>query len=192
MQVPDEFFRLPYDQAKSDVIRAGAIYHHGGLYLDTDFLVMQPMATILHRLDDHHIVSYTVTDGPDAYKCGGGDGAALSSNWHAGRKGNPVSAGWWRNIKSLLTRQCKPGDYVDAVDKVCCHEEGAPEKESKKCHIPWAQLEHLKAPLQWVKDHQDDASSITIPTVAPRLFCLHGRQSVAPYRVGQVQAFIVY
>ena len=39
-----------------------------------------------------------------------------------------------------LRRQCPPGDYVDEVDKVCCHEEAAPEKDSKKCHIPWVRI----------------------------------------------------
>ena len=46
-----------------------------------------------------------------------------------------------------------------------------------------AHLEHLKAPSQWAKDHAEDATSITIPSEKPRLFCLHGAQSVAPYRV---------
>ena len=36
---------------------------------------------------------------------------------------------------------------------------------------------------QWAKDHAEDATSITIPSEKPRLFCLHGAQSVAPYRV---------
>lgn len=46
-----------------------------------------------------------------------------------------------------------------------------------------AHLEHLKAPSQWAKDHAEDATSISIPSEKPRLFCLHGVQSVAPYRV---------
>ena len=28
--LPEEFFRLPYDQCKSDVLRAAVVYHHGG------------------------------------------------------------------------------------------------------------------------------------------------------------------
>lgn len=31
--MPEEFFKMPYQAAKSDVIRAGSIYHHGGLYV---------------------------------------------------------------------------------------------------------------------------------------------------------------
>jgi hypothetical protein len=59
--------------------------------MDTDFLVMHPLASILSHLETHHIVSYTVNNGENSQACGGGDGAELSSNWHAGRKGNAVS-----------------------------------------------------------------------------------------------------
>merc|ERR1711972_762692 len=33
-----------------------------------------------------------------------------------------------------------------AKEKICCHEAFAPEPERRPCHIPWAQLEHLKTP----------------------------------------------
>ena len=59
-------------------------------------------------------------------------------------------------MKHRMTRECEAGDYEDKVGKVCCHEKGAPEKEKKKCHIPWAQLEHLKQPASWKSRHLDD------------------------------------
>ena len=40
--------------------------------------------------------------------------------------------------------------------QMCCHEKDAPEKETKKCHVPWAQLEHLKQPASWKSRHTDD------------------------------------
>ena len=40
--------------------------------------------------------------------------------------------------------------------QMCCHEKDAPEKEKKKCHVPWAQLEHLKQPASWKSRHTDD------------------------------------
>ena len=30
--MPEEFWRQPYHASKSDIIRAAALYHHGGLY----------------------------------------------------------------------------------------------------------------------------------------------------------------
>lgn len=32
------------------------------------------------------------------------------------------------------------------VEKICCNEAFAPLPETRVCHIPWAQLEHLKTP----------------------------------------------
>ena len=40
--MPEEFYRMPYDQVKSDIIRAATIYHHGGLYVTALSL---PLAT---------------------------------------------------------------------------------------------------------------------------------------------------
>eukprot|EP00039_Didymoeca_costata_P031240 m.33835 g.33835 ORF g.33835 m.33835 type:complete len:366 (-) comp8612_c0_seq1:86-1183(-) len=180
--LPEEFFRLPYDQCKSDVLRTAVIFHHGGLYLDTDFLVMKPLRKILSHLETNDIVSYTVDNGPKTASCV----PSFSSNWHAGRKGNYVSQVWWNNIKTLLTRMCDPGDFRDEVDKVCCHEKGAPEKEAKKCHIPWAQLEHLKNPKEWAAKHSQDASHIQQLSQDPKLFCLEGDRSLTPHRHGQL------
>ena len=44
--LPEEYFRMPYPQAKSDVMRAGVLYHHGGLYVDTDFIVSPRIAEV--------------------------------------------------------------------------------------------------------------------------------------------------
>ena len=41
--LPHEYFMLPYASAKSDLLRAALLYHHGGIYMDTDFLVNRPM-----------------------------------------------------------------------------------------------------------------------------------------------------
>ena len=36
--MPDEYFKLPYPAAKSDMLRYGVLYHHGGIYMDADLL----------------------------------------------------------------------------------------------------------------------------------------------------------
>ena len=48
-----------------------------------------------------------------------------SSNWHGGRKGNTWSATWWKNLKSIMTRECDPGDFVSKVEKVPKEEAGS-------------------------------------------------------------------
>jgi len=182
--MPDEFFKMPYDQAKSDVLRAATIYHHGGLYMDTDFLVMKPLGPILDQLKTHEIVSYGDHGRTEQTVCG----SQFSSNWHGGRKHNRFSDVWWKNMKHRLKRVCEPGDFVDKVSKMCCHEKDAPEKEKKKCHVPWAQLEHLKQPASWKSRHTDD---VPPPFMWPddedfKLYCLHGDNSLTPHLHGQV------
>lgn len=48
--MPVEFDSLPYAAAVSDLIRTALIAHHGGFYLDTDFLVQKPLAPIADML----------------------------------------------------------------------------------------------------------------------------------------------
>ena len=43
-------------------------------------------------------------------------------------------------MKKLLTRKCPTGAFEDSVERVCCHEALAPEKDSKKCHVPWVRM----------------------------------------------------
>jgi len=180
--MPDEFFRMPYDQCKSDIIRAATIYHHGGLYMDTDFLVLKPLGPYLNLLEDNDIISYSDEKTTTSTTCS----KTYSSNWHAGKKGNPFSSVWWRNIKKLLTRKCPSGDYQDSVERVCCHEEGAPDKSSNVCHIPWAHVEQLKTPARWAHDHKIDADTIEQPATPVKTYCLNGRRSLTPQLNGEL------
>lgn len=164
--LPEEFFRL-YAQAKSDAFRAGVIYHHGGFYVDTDFLVMKPLTKLSDFLLDHDIASY------------GLDGACsehFSSNFHGGRQGNQISYVWWQNIKDKITRVCGKGEMKE--DKVCCHAEDEP--DPIECHIPWAYLEHLKFPEM---DHDENPKYQILESNVSRA-CLWGNESFIPDTLG--------
>ena len=190
--LPNEFFRLPYDQVKSDVMRAAVIYHHGGLYLDTDFLVNKPLAPFMRLTESHDIISYAQDEPTTSTKCleYRFEGAQekqphWSSNWHVGKKGNVVSATWWKNIKALLARKCAPGEFKWAGAHTCCHEEGAPEKEKDPCQVPWGHVEWLKIPLVWLRNMPKEvvASDEPLLTMVPdtaRFYCLNGRRSLTP------------
>jgi len=184
--LPDEYWRLPYHQAKSDFVRAAVIYHNGGLYMDCDFMIMKPIEPILEHLETNHIVSYGDVGPTHLTKCG----KQFSSNWHAGRRGNSFSETWWINTKRLLKRKCHPGDFVNSVELVCCHEEGAPEKTTngQPCHIPWARLEHLKTPLDWASRYPEDdfGKSVQAMPSGIRMFCLHGAETLTAHRNGEL------
>lgn len=79
--------------------------------------------------------------------------------------------------------------------QVCCHEKGSlsSKKEKRRCHIPWAHLEHLKNPAQWAKKHKDD---VPPPHMWPhpeqtngglKIFCLSGDHTLTPQIAGQAR-----
>ena len=49
--MPEEFGRLPYAAAVSDLIRTALLAHYGGFYLDTDFLVRAPLGPVADLLE---------------------------------------------------------------------------------------------------------------------------------------------
>lgn len=56
--MPPEFDRLPYPAATSDLVRTALLAHHGGAYLDTDFLLAGPMAEYTGHLSKADFVGY--------------------------------------------------------------------------------------------------------------------------------------
>jgi len=203
---PAELFKLPYAACKSDVVRAAVLYHHGGLYLDTDFVVMKPLSTVFAKLTEGwDVVAYGDSRDGDSGLC---TDNTFTSNFMAARKGNVVSRTWWENIKAKLTRTCDSGEYQE--EKVCCHEAFA-KRDPEQCHIPWGHLEWLKNPAMdpdaaiWnakpkrpTKDvsgsdvdailaavERGNAKSKQLPPDA-RIFCFEGRDGLAPHLNGEI------
>jgi len=203
---PKELFKLPYAACKSDVVRAAVLYHHGGLYLDTDFVVMKPLSTVFAKLaEGWDVVAYGDSRDRDSGKCRAN---TFTSNFMAARKGNVVSRTWWENIKAKLTRTCDSGEYEK--EKVCCHEAFANE-DPEECHIPWGHLEWLKNPAKdpdvatWNAKPKASSTGVSGPDVDAilaavergnakskqlpadaRIFCFEGRDGLAPHLNGEI------
>jgi len=79
--MPEEFWRMPYPQVKSDLLRAGVLYHHGGLYLDTDFALSPLVAGAIKRLQDGYEVITYGNGPPPQGECNFGNIAGFSSNF---------------------------------------------------------------------------------------------------------------
>lgn len=204
---PEEVFQLPYAASKSDVVRAAVLYHHGGLYLDTDFVVMKPLSSIFAKLEEGwDVVAYGDSPFHASGEC---NQNKFTSNFMAARKGNAVSGTWWENIKAKLTRTCDVGDFAE--EKVCCHEAFT---ERHECHIPWGHLEWLKNPMEdadsssW-RSPPNERSKSMADSVGPdanavlaaiehgnakpkklpqdaRIFCFQGEESFAPLWTGDI------
>jgi len=122
---PDELFRVPYEAAESDAIRYALIYHNGGVYMDTDFLAVD-MNTIIDRIQDHDIITYTA----EGQKFSKGQ---FSSNFLAGRKGSKVMGAIWKSQKEHMQHHC-PKDMVPKSG-MCCYDD-----PSVPCSVRWAGL----------------------------------------------------
>lgn len=185
--LPREFFRLPYAAAKSDFVRASVLYHQGGIYMDTDFLLMTDLDDILKKLDNYDIVSYS-DEGAEENKLDLENCVSqqYSSNWLAANKGNKFHEIWWTNMKQKMTRMCAEGE-MDR-EKICCHEAFAPLPEKRSCHIPWAALELLKQP--W-KDADRKGPPQKDPTKRSHKGENAGEKAANPEEVQRVKALIV-
>ncbi|CAE7404082.1 unnamed protein product [Symbiodinium sp. CCMP2456] len=157
--LPAEFERMPYDAAKSDIVRYALLYHHGGMYLDTDFLVAKDLAPILDRINDHDLISYT-TSGQSCRR------GSFSSNFLAGRKGSLLYKAVWEGQKQAMTSHCD--DSLKANEKkVCCADD-----VTRQCHIPWAGIgENIAHPV--LKDLLSKGRAL-------KIHCFEGDESFVP------------
>jgi hypothetical protein len=197
--LPNEYFQLPYSSAKSDFLRAAILYHQGGVYMDTDFLMMKPLSETLDKLQEHDIVAYS---DKEQLSLSGACNHDFSSNFMAGIKGNEFSRIWYDNIKLKLTRVCEKGDKK--IEKICCHEEGdgrvftagQARTLDSQCHIPWAQLEHLKTPWKFPDDSTRKAFGSSLAQIdveiikklpsSVKLYCYAGDESFTPKPNGEL------
>lgn len=119
--LPAEYFRLPDHGARSDVIRYALIYHHGGIYMDTDILILKDLNEVLDKVTvgDYDLISYARNKNCKAF----------SSNFLAGRKNSHFMKAVWEAQKEALRSHCED---VSPDNHVCC-----PNDPKKRCHVHW-------------------------------------------------------
>ncbi|CAE8622458.1 unnamed protein product, partial [Polarella glacialis] len=125
--MPDEYFRMPAKAAKSDLIRYALLYHHGGLYMDADFIAIQDFEPIVGLLGDYELVSYS-DKAPEGQQCDHG----FSSNLLGGKKGSRIHKAIWEAQKAKMATPCARTRSTDQ-DEVCC-----PKDSKRMCNVPWA------------------------------------------------------
>lgn len=59
--LPEAFWRLPTLVAFSDAARLALLAHHGGIYLDADFLVSTSLVPLRERLEEVEVVGYPMS-----------------------------------------------------------------------------------------------------------------------------------
>ncbi|CAJ1429381.1 unnamed protein product [Effrenium voratum] len=122
--LPAEYFRLPDHGARSDVIRYALIYHHGGIYMDTDILIAKDLTEVLDKVTtgQYDLLSYA----------GRKDCQKFSSNFLAGRKHSSFMKEVWEAQKKKLTNHC---DSHGKETQACC-----PDDPNQRCQVHWGGL----------------------------------------------------
>ncbi|CAD7957402.1 unnamed protein product [Amoebophrya sp. A120] len=158
--MPDEFDRLPDAQSKSDLIRYALLYGHGGIYLDTDFLVQRdihPRILLSLALSDEdrdrihsddagarnvvpgiELFSYEY----DGQRCRGAEdrdfAPKFSSNFLGATKGSQYMKRVWEEQKQAVAPKAVcdtlAADQVES-EPICCGMD-----PTKNCHISFGSL----------------------------------------------------
>ena len=143
LELPAEFERIPYAVAASDFARIGLMATRGGLYLDADFLVAQPLAPLRELLQQYDIVSYTdsarlgnVDPHATAVGCKGG----FAPNFVAARPNSALWSEGWRSLREQLKRRCGP----PARHKICCFSQN---RTPVPCRVPWSLTDRVVQPI---------------------------------------------
>ncbi|CAK0831022.1 unnamed protein product [Prorocentrum cordatum] len=166
--LPDEYFLVDHPAAKSDLIRYALLYHHGGMYMDADFLVVQDLDAVIATLG-YDLVSYASSS--SEYSMCERD---FSSNFIGGRKGSIFHQRVWEAQKTMLTSHC-PIDDLHTL-KVCCFDK----PKGQKCHVPWAYIgEKVSHPL---------LAELRLAGLEVSSFCFRGESSFVPSQLGTVFA----
>jgi len=127
-----------YQQARSDFLRASMLALHGGVYLDGDMLLRQDLQMIFKDVfwGDVDIMVYLW----ETQECR----RSFSTNFIAGKRGNPFSRGWLSRILSGLASRCplsvKPHDNgaSNPYDrKVCCYTNSGNPRE---CYVSFGMI----------------------------------------------------
>ena len=158
IQLPPEFGRLRSEVAASDLARLGLLARYGGLYLDADVLVAEPLNFILKLLDEHENVVYT-SPGQD---CRAG---IFSSNFLATRPNSTLWARAYASLNDKLRNKCG-GKRVR--HRVCCY---AQNNTPIPCRSPWGLTDWIMSTHRCVRAPARSTARLTARSTA-RATCL--------------------
>ena len=75
---------------RADFVRAYLLAHHGGLWIDSDCLVMQPLTELLRQLESHEFIAHRERSG------------LVSNGFIAARPGSQLAADYYRHVCNTL------------------------------------------------------------------------------------------
>lgn len=166
--LPAEFHRLRHRVAASDVARVALLATHGGLYLDADVLVAEPLAPVLALLHEYESVVYA-SWGQECLR------GHFSANFVATRPNTTLWSLAWARLQAGLQETCrrpskdhKPNMKLARGQIACCFDgQGS---QLAECQTTWALTDAAVRPV---------AESLALAE-SLSLYCLQGLQSLTP------------
>ena len=135
--LPEAFWRLPNHVAYSDAARLALLATHGGLYLDTDFLVLRSLEPIVDLLQSVEVVGYPVSPphGVALSSAACASSGQLSSNFLAARPNTTMFRRAWALFRQLLPRRCARTRARKVY--ICCRDAHT-DAPLAQCRVPHA------------------------------------------------------
>ena len=96
--MPDAIRAIPELAHKADMIRAMLIHRHGGMWLDSDAIVLKPLDPLFRHLEDHDFVAFRSSERWRRWR------ARVRVNCFLSRPGGRVVGEWMRRQHALLPR----------------------------------------------------------------------------------------
>ena len=120
--LPDAFWRLPTHVAFSDAARLALLAIRGGLYVDTDFLILRSLVPVAELLQKVDVVGYPTSPphgvAPTSSQCA--TSGLLSANFLAARPNTTMFRRAWDHFRRLLPRRCQASRARKV--NICCRD----------------------------------------------------------------------
>ena len=141
--LPKEFWKLPTPVAFSDAARLALLTHHGGLYLDTDFIVLRSLVPIANLLGNVDVIGsvFSRTHGLDETADECSRSGRIAANFLAVRRNTTLLRGMWHELQRILAMRCNKRRRDGGV---CCSR--LADSTVGACHVPHALTDHM---LSW-------------------------------------------
>mmetsp|Transcript_38637 Transcript_38637/g.90788 ORF Transcript_38637/g.90788 Transcript_38637/m.90788 type:complete len:755 (+) Transcript_38637:3-2267(+) len=171
--LPEEYHRIPDESSKADLVRSAVLFHHGGIFLETNMLAARSLTTLLQRVEAQDFVA----SGTDTLVCERGQ---FATGFLAARRGSPLMRTLWEDQKAMLRRPCHIPPHASFSEfrtlassrEVCC-----PQKSKEVCHVPPHSLGSALA---------QPAVKAAFQASAFNGFCLENEESFAPRHLSYI------
>ena len=179
--LPPQFWMLPTPVAFSDAGRLALLAHHGGLYIDSDFLIMRSLVPIYELLKKVDVVGsvFSTPHGSHESSEQCSQTGNIAANFIAARPNTSLFRMSWRKLQVVLRQPCERGK------RICCPQSTdmgnmlSGYATNLHCRVPHALTDHM---MRWWRA-QRAGGRLEQQVSRVNFHCLGGAQELTPARL---------